>query len=91
MPLLCLHGRIQGRVQGVGMRRAVQAQAERLKLNGWVANRDDGEVELLVEGERSAVEALCAWLERGPPHARVEKLDLQPQAMQGLAGFVIRR
>jgi acylphosphatase len=67
--------RITGRVQGVGFRYAMQDEAARLGLNGWVRNRSDGSVEALLQGEADAVEALTAWARRGPPGARVTKIQ----------------
>lgn len=91
MPRLCLHGFVSGRVQGVFFRQATAEQAERLDVHGWVRNLDDGRVEVLCEGEDSAVRALVSWLERGPPQAQVTGVELEQQALQGIAGFVVRR
>jgi acylphosphatase len=66
--------RIAGRVQGVGFRYALQSEAERLGLAGWVRNRSDGSVEALLQGEAEAVESLTAWARHGPPGARVTEI-----------------
>lgn len=73
-----LHLRIAGRVQGVGYRESLRAEALRLGIQGWVRNRYDGSVEAVLQGPRTAVEALAAWAGRGPPAARVTQLDVQP-------------
>lgn len=65
---------IQGRVQGVGFRWALNVEANRLGLCGWVRNRRDGHVEALVCGTPDAVDALTAWAHRGPPSARVDRV-----------------
>lgn len=62
---------ISGRVQGVGFRYAMQDEAERRGVRGWVRNRRDGTVEALVHGPPDAVDALIAWARRGPPGAHV--------------------
>ena len=62
---------IRGRVQGVWYRGSAQEIARELDLTGWVRNLGDGSVELVAEGERSALEALKAWCREGPPMARV--------------------
>jgi acylphosphatase len=67
--------RIRGIVQGVCYRACAQTEAVRLGLTGWVANRPDGSVELVAEGEQAALEELAAWCRRGPPHAQVFDLD----------------
>jgi acylphosphatase len=66
---------ISGRVQGVGFRDALQREAERLGLRGWVRNRGSGEVEALVQGPAQAVAALRDWAHRGPPAARVARVE----------------
>jgi acylphosphatase len=68
------HLRIFGMVQGVGYRHAMQAEARRLGLAGWVRNRRDGSVEALASGDEAAVRALTEWAGRGPPRARVERV-----------------
>ena len=65
---------ISGRVQGVGFRWSLGAQAATLELSGWVRNRRDGSVEALIYGPPAAVEALTRWAWTGPPGARVERV-----------------
>lgn len=45
-----------GRVQGVGFRYYVLRTANALGLDGWVKNRDDGSVEMVVQGEEEQVQ-----------------------------------
>ena len=71
---------ISGRVQGVGFRDALQQEAERLGLRGWVRNRAAGEVEALAQGPDEAVAALVDWTRRGPPGARVKRVEYGPPA-----------
>lgn len=71
---VCRNLRIHGRVQGVGYRWALCAEASRLGLSGWVRNRRDGSVEALVYGPVEAVEALVVWAHRGPSMARVDSV-----------------
>ncbi len=66
--------RIRGRVQGVGYRDWMIAEATRLGVHGWVRNRRDGSVEALVSGDSAAVGALLAACRAGPPLARVEAI-----------------
>jgi acylphosphatase len=67
--------RIEGGVQGVGYREWMQRQAQRLGVHGWVRNRRDGAVEALVAGEEAAVQALLTACRKGPPLARVERIE----------------
>ena len=45
-----------GNVQGVGFRFAARRIASRLKITGFVRNLSDGTVEIVCEGEKSALE-----------------------------------
>jgi acylphosphatase len=67
---------IGGRVQGVGYRDALCAEAQRLGVTGWVRNRRDGSVEALLQGRASDVEAAIAWARHGPPAARVTEVTV---------------
>ena len=80
---------IRGRVQGVGFRYALRAEAERLGLAGWVRNRRDGSVEAVVSGPAAAVEAMRRWAAQGPPSARVTAVEAAP-AEGEFAGFETR-
>ena len=80
---------VSGRVQGVFFRASTRTEAQRLGLRGVARNLADGNVEVLAAGEAAALDALEAWLRRGPPQARVEALvrqDLDPALVPG-GGF----
>lgn len=70
-----LTARVTGRVQGVGFRYYTVNQARRLGVRGWVRNDPDGGVTVVCEGPRTAVDAFHNWLKRGPPSARVDRVD----------------
>lgn len=67
---------ITGRVQGVGFRWFVRAEARPLEVTGWVRNRPDGAVEGEAEGREDAIDALLEVLEVGPPSAIVTNVDI---------------
>jgi acylphosphatase len=74
--------RISGRVQGVGFRDALRSEALRLGVTGWVRNLAGGGVEALAQGAPAAVAALLEWARRGPPAARVERVECGPPAAE---------
>lgn len=74
---------VAGRVQGVAYRAFAREVASRAGLRGGVRNLDDGRVEVEVEGQRAAVEAMLEALRTGPPLARVDRIDVQWHAATG--------
>ena len=64
---------IHGQVQGVGYRAAMQREADRLQLSGWVRNRSDGSVEALVCGPAAQVEQIIAWARHGRRQAAASR------------------
>ena len=77
--------RIYGRVQGVGFRYSLLEEAGHLGLHGWVRNRRDGSVEAVAQGAASACDALARWAQRGPPAARVERVEIHVASESELA------
>jgi len=80
---------VQGRVQGVGFRHHVTQQALARGLQGWVRNRHDGSVELVVHATADELHALRRWLQHGVPWARVDTLwhEPLPPPWEPLDGF----
>ena len=82
---------IGGRVQGVGFRYFVEAAAAREGILGWVRNTPDGSVEVSAEGDAEALERFERSLTHGPPHARVERVDVDDMIPTGReTGFSIK-
>jgi acylphosphatase len=82
---------VTGRVQGVGFRVFVLAEARDLDLDGWVANQDDGSVACTAEGPRTAVERLLDQLRAGPRGARVVDVRARWSPARGIEpGFRVR-
>ena len=66
---------VSGKVQGVFFRASTREQALKLGLHGHAKNLPDGRVEVLAEGDASAIDALERWLHVGPPMAKVESVE----------------
>jgi acylphosphatase len=81
---------VHGRVQGVFFRDTVRRAAQQRSVSGWASNRPDGTVEVWLEGEQDAVDSMLRVLHDGPPHAEVERVDVDEVEPQGLSGFKIR-
>jgi acylphosphatase len=81
---------VHGRVQGVFFRDTVRRRAQSRGVNGWVANRPDGAVEAVFEGDVDAVQALVEFCREGPRGAEVDGVDVFDEAPEGLSGFDVR-
>lgn len=78
---------VEGRVQGVGYRFFAARAARDLGIGGWVRNLPDGRVEALVRADvPEALEAFLARLREGPPHSRVERVEVRSAAEDTAAG-----
>jgi acylphosphatase len=77
-------------VQGVFFRDSVRRAAEQRGVNGWVANRPDGAVEAVFEGEPEAVERLVEFCRQGPRGAQVDSVDVTEEPPESLRGFAVR-
>jgi acylphosphatase len=78
---------VHGQVQGVFFRQSAQDTAGDLGVAGWVRNRDDGSVEMVVEGDDDAVQRMVAWAREGSSQAQVTDVDVTDTEPQGLRGF----
>jgi acylphosphatase len=90
-PYIARQVHVMGRVQGVGFRWHTRAEARALGVTGWVKNLADGRVEAWIEGRGSSVEALVAWLRRGPSGAYVEDVGVVDVTPRHAASFEILR
>ncbi len=85
------HVFVSGRVQGVFFRSDTRYEANRRHVAGWVRNLSDGRVEAVFEGEEGDVKKVIEFCRRGPPGARVSKVDVQWDDYTGeLRGFEVR-
>jgi acylphosphatase len=81
---------IAGRVQGVFFRDSTREAAGREGVAGWARNRDDGAVEVVLEGPPEAVDSVVGFCRLGPANARVDSVEVHDEAPEGLVGFSIR-
>ena len=81
---------VHGFVQGVFFRDSTRRLAQRHGVTGWVANRSDGALEAVFEGEADAVERLVAFSRQGPRGAQVESVEVEEEEPEGLSGFAVR-
>ena len=90
MSQIARHVRLSGRVQGVFFRAWTREQANELGVTGWVRNCADGTVEAHLAGEEQDVALLIDRMRRGPPSARVERVEIEDAEPEGVDGFAVR-
>ena len=81
---------VHGHVQGVFFRDATRRLANQHRVSGWIANRWDGTVEAVFEGDEDAVERLVRFVHEGPRGARVDRVDVDEEPPESLSGFSVR-
>jgi len=77
------HVFVSGLVQGVFFRWETRKNAVKNNVKGWVRNLRDGRVEAVFEGEKEDVEKMIKFCERGPPGAKVEKVEVKWEDYKG--------
>ena len=80
--------RISGDVQGVGFRLWAIGQAAERGLDGWVRNRGDGTVELMISGPDKSIQAMLGACTQGPEGARVTNIDILNEEVAPPKGFL---
>ena len=67
---------VQGKVQGVFFRSHAQRAAKLLGISGYARNLETGDVEVVAQGSRSAIDELIERCYQGPPGASVQSIQV---------------
>ena len=78
-----VHLLVRGRVQGVYFRQGMMETAEKNNVLGWVRNLPDNQVEAILEGNDSNVDAVMEWAHFGPAGAVVDELKISEENYTG--------
>ena len=99
--LSCLHGvywtlqyeiKVTGIVQGVGFRPFIYRTAVKHSLVGYVRNRGDAVVEIVVEGKKSNIENFMNNLESEKPIlAQIQNMIISKKEDKGFKDFKIKQ
>ena len=74
---------VKGTVQGVFFRQFVDQIADQYKMKGFVRNLDEGDVEVVVEGEGENLDRFEKALHVGPEHSNIRKIDKEERKWEG--------
>lgn len=82
---------VQGLVQGVGYRFFAVEYARRFNIRGYAKNLSNGNVEIVAEGDESAIKGFVEQLKIGPPSSHVSAVDVTWNDSEfGFSDFDIR-
>lgn len=84
-----LNIKVQGRVQGVGFRNFTRRKALDMGILGFCRNQADGSVYIEVETTQMKADEFLEWMYKGPPLAKVSKIDVEPNALKNFVSFDI--
>lgn len=74
---------VKGTVQGISFRQFVEGHANDLKLRGYCRNLENSDVEIVVEGEKEAIERLIGFVRKGPEHAQIRDVLVEERKWSG--------
>ncbi len=74
-----VHILVSGKVQGVFFRQATKVVAIKNNVTGWVKNLENGQVEILLEGDDKNVNSVIDWCYNGPANSRVDQIKIEQQ------------
>ncbi len=80
---------ITGSVQGVFFRLFVKQNAEKIGVNGFVRNLEDGRVEIFLEGDSDKVNSMTEICKKGPRHSQIRNVEIKPEIFQGFRNFKV--
>ena len=63
---------LRGRVQGVNFRYMCKRVVDKLGLKGYVLNREEGSVKIVVQGKSKDIKMLLSWIGTNPGFARID-------------------
>ncbi|MBI2655021.1 acylphosphatase [Candidatus Woesearchaeota archaeon] len=85
----CTHLIVSGRVQGVFFRAKVKDKAMELGLNGYAKNLENGDVEVIAEGDEDKINELIRFIKNNPGHSKVENIKISDKMAENFKTFEI--
>lgn len=83
--------KIYGFVQGIFFRYGAMVEAEKRGIKGFARNEDDGSVYVEAEGGEKELSLFLEWCRKGPPLAKVEKVDFEfKNELKGFKSFDVK-
>jgi len=74
---------VNGTVQGVFFRQFVKENADKMNVFGFVRNLISGDVEIVAEGDGTALESFVRVIQKGPQHAMIKNVQVEEKKWTG--------
>jgi len=80
---------IQGSMQPVFFNIFIKENADKLGVKGFVRNKEDGQVEIFIEGNMNEVNQMILTCKTGPQHVMIRNVNEKEEKYQGFKDFRI--
>lgn len=82
---------LTGSMQSLFFKQFVKEAAETHGVSGFLRNREDGRVEIFIEGAKDDVDAVAAICRRGPKFTQIRDVEEQEERLQDFKEFKVLR
>ncbi len=80
---------ITGAIQKTIFNEFIKINADKLGIKGFTRVKDDGKIEVFIEGDKNSIDEMSALCKRGPPHAIIRDVKEQEEKFQDFKEFKI--
>lgn len=80
---------ITGSLQSMFFRNFIKENADKHDTKGFIRIREDGRIEIFLEGHSENVDAMMAICKRGPKYAIIRNIEEKPEHFQDFKDFKI--
>ncbi|MEK6927015.1 MAG: acylphosphatase [Nanoarchaeota archaeon] len=80
---------IKGSLQSLFFKQFIKENALAYEVKGFLRIREDGRVEIFLEGESKAVDSMVALCKRGPKYAVIRSVEEKEERLQDFKEFKI--
>lgn len=80
---------ITGNLHSLFFRQFIKENAEKNSIKGFLRNREDGRIEIFLEGESANVDAMAEICRKGPKHAIIRNVEEKEENLQDFREFRI--
>jgi acylphosphatase len=78
---------ISGTVQGILYRKHLEELGNKVGVRGFVRMKEDGKIELVIEGKDEKVKEMLNLVKQGEKHVEIRNVEIEEIRHQGFEGF----